>query len=148
MTDENEVIYESPSSEPDDEFWLEQGKKMVEDSIGAVRDAAKALITGLGLLKGIYLGILGFARFIPESMSLPLKSFFIVPLLFWLISVYSCLQVMMTKQLEVNLRSPDDIRQTSETVLKEKQKNLQSAFWTLALGLVVAFLLLIFRQVV
>jgi hypothetical protein len=147
MSNDGDRIYDSAPPEADDEFWLEQGKKMIEGSIEAAREAAKALMTGLGLLEAIYLGILGFAKFIPESMPLPQKSLFIIPLLLWLISTYSCLEVMMTKKLEINLHSPDNIRKTSEALLKERQKNLQSAFWTLALGLIVTILLFTFRQV-
>lgn len=143
MTDE--IIYDSAESGPDDDFWLEQGKKLVEDSITAIREAAKALMTGLGLIQGIYLGILGFADFIPKSMPLLQKSVFILPLLFWLISLYDSLQVMMTQQFNIILYSPDDIREKSQQVLLYKQKKLKGAFLTLAIGLVLAFGLLIFR---
>ncbi len=145
MADRDDIIYDSPPSEPDDEFWLEQGKKMIEESFGSVRDAAKSLITGLGLLKAIYLGILGFADFIPEAMPLAQKSLFIIPLLFWLSALYYCLRVMMTRELNINLHSPDDIRNKSEIALKEKQKSLQLAFWMLTIGLIAALILLVIR---
>jgi len=29
MSDQNDIIYDSPASAPDDAFWLEQGRKMV-----------------------------------------------------------------------------------------------------------------------
>lgn len=101
MTDEKERIYDSAPSEPDDEFWLEQGKKMASESITAVREAAKVLMTGLGLFKGIFLVILGFADYIPKTMPIMYKSLFLVPLLFLLISLYHCLKVMMTQQLDI-----------------------------------------------
>ena len=145
MPNENEKIYDSPPSEPDDDFWLEQGKKMIEGSFGAVQEATKSLMTGLGLLQSIYLGILGFADYIPKTLSLPVKTIFLLPLLFWLLALYSCLQVMMTKRLDITLFSPDDIRSNYNRVLRDKQKNLKSGFWELPIGLVVAFLLLFFR---
>ncbi len=74
MADTNDMIFDSAPSNPDDDFWLEQGKKMVQDSITAVREAAKALITGLGLMQSVYLGILGFAGFIPKSLPLTQKA--------------------------------------------------------------------------
>lgn len=147
MKDEKEKVYDSAPSEPDDEFWLEQGKKMTSESITAVREAAKVLMTGLGLLKGIFifLGILGFADYIPKTMPVMYKSLFLVPLLFLLISLYHCLKVMMTQQLDIYLRSPDDIRKKSQQVLKEKQNSLQYAFWNLAIGLVSMLILFIIR---
>lgn len=73
MADANEHIFDSAPPSPDDNFWLEQGKKMVEDTIPAVREAAKALLTGLGLIQSLYLGLLGFADFIPKTFPLMLK---------------------------------------------------------------------------
>ena len=141
MDKEKEVIYDSPPSQPDDDFWLDQGKKMLDASLGAVRDAAKSLMTGLGLLKGIYLGILGFSDFIPKSLPPLQKSLFILPLLCWLAALYYSLQVMLTQYLDLYLHSPEDIRKKSEAVLVDKQQHLQYAFKALSLGLIVAFLL-------
>ena len=145
MADEKEMIYDSAPAEPDDEFWLEQGKKMVGESITAVREAARTLMTGLGLLQGIYLGILGLADYIPATMPLEHKGLFLLPLLLWLTALYHCLQVMMTRRLDINLLSPDDIRKKSEKVLTEKQRKLQWAFWMLVTGLIAALILLVFR---
>jgi len=145
MASKKEIILDSAPSQPDDDFWLKQGRKMFEGSIDAVREAAKALMAGLELLLAVYFGILGFADFIPEEMPLVKKSLFLLPLLLWLIALYDTLRVMMTQRLDINLRSPDDVRKKSESALLEKQRNLQGAFWMLAIGLVVALLLLIFR---
>jgi hypothetical protein len=51
----------------------------------------------------------------------------------------------MTQRLEVNLHSPSDIREQSTSLLIEKQRFLVWAFWLLAIGLLAAFGLLIFR---
>ena len=144
MSETKDIVFDSAPSEPDDSFWLEQGKKMVGDSITAVREAAKSLIQGVGIIQALYIGMFGFADLIPKSAPTLAKTLFIVPLLLWLVSLYSALQVMMTQEHEIFLHSPDDIRETSEKILKEKQKNLKWAFSTLAAGLVVAFMLLVF----
>ncbi len=145
MADENDLIFDSAPSNPDDDFWLEHGKKMVGDAITAVREAAKALLTGLGLMQSIYLGILGFADFIPKTLPLTQKVWFIIPPLFWLMAIYCSLRVMMTQRLDINLHAPEDIRDKSEHVLLAKQNGLHWAFWTLTIGLVAAFALLIMR---
>jgi hypothetical protein len=145
MTEEEVKVYESGPEQPDDDFWLGHGKKMVEESLPAVRDAAKSLMTGLGLLQGIYLAILGFSDFLAKSMSREVKFLFIAPLLLWLGAVYNCLHVMMTQRLDINLSSPDDIREQSRSQLIAKQKSLRWAFGLLAAGLVVALKLIIYR---
>ncbi len=145
MKDENDQIYQSPPSKPDDEFWLEHGRKLIEGSFQAVHDAAKALMTGLGLLKGIYLGILGFSDFIPETTLFSQRILFLSPLILWLLALHFCLSVMRTQQLSIHMFSPDDIRAKSQELLKDKQFYLNCGFWTLAIGLVFVMLLFIYR---
>lgn len=145
MPEQEEKIYESPTSELDDEFWLEHGKKMLEDSLPTTRDAAKSLMTGLGLLKAFYLGILGFSDYIPKDMSMSQKSLFLAPLVIWLIALYFSIEAIIPQRLAVNLRSPDDIRDKSQSQLRAKQRSLQLAFWLLAAGLISALMLMVYR---
>lgn len=118
---------------------------MLTGSLPTVRAAANALITALGVLEGIYLGMLGFADFIPAELEFGRKALFFAPLLLWLVALYFCLEVVMTRRLEVNLHSPSDIRDQSTSLLLEKQRYLAGAFGLLGIGLVAAFGLLIFR---
>jgi hypothetical protein len=140
-----ETVYDSALSEPDDDFWLEQGRKMVADSLPTVRTAAASLTTAIGVLQGIYLGVLGFAKFVPETLPLYQKALFIIPLIFWLVALYNCIDVALTKRIDVYMHSPEDIREKSLALAAEKQRSLQWAFWLLTLGLLAAFGLLMYR---
>jgi hypothetical protein len=140
-----EIIYDSPPSEPDDDLWLAHGAKMLEDSVPGVRSAASELIKALGLLQTVYLGILGFAKFIPESMEVYNKALFVVPLVPWVIAMYYCLRVMKTEIVRINLRSPSDIRETAGALLEERQRYLEFAFVLLIAGIVFAFVMVVFR---
>ncbi len=142
---EEQEIYDSPASEPDDAFWLEQGRKMVAESLASVREAAKAFITGLQVIVAIYLGILGFAQFVPETFSIFQKIPFVLPLVCWLIALYFCISVMMTSRIDVFLDSPSDIREQSSVILEQKQRHLLKAFGFLAAGLLLVVVLLILR---
>ncbi|HEV7842060.1 MAG TPA: hypothetical protein VGO69_00110 [Pyrinomonadaceae bacterium] len=139
------IIYDSPASEPDDDLWLAHGAKMLEDSVPGVRSAASELIKALGLLQTVYLGILGFAKFIPESMEVYNKALFVVPLVPWVIAMYYCLRVMKTEIVRINLRSPSDIRETAGALLEERQRYLEFAFVLLIAGIVFAFVMVVFR---
>jgi hypothetical protein len=141
----NGEIFDSAASDPQDKVWLEHGKQMLAESLTNVRNAANGLLTALGLLEGIYLGMLGFAQFIPEESTVILQMLFFMPLLLWLASVYFCVGVLMTQKLEVNLNSPTDIREQTTRQLLKKQFLMKMAFWLLALGLLAAFGLLIAR---
>ncbi len=145
MSENNEIIYDSPTSDPEDDFWLEHGRQMVTESLSAVRSAANALIVALGIVEGFYLGVLGFSNFIPDEMVLWKKALFIFPLLFWMISIYFCVGVVMTRKIDVFLHSPNDIKEKSTKFTLEKQRQLQWGFWFLAIGLIVAFVLFVVR---
>ncbi len=143
MSKKNEIIYDSPASAPDDDFWLEQGRKMVVDSLPTMRSAATALTSALGVIQAVYLGILGFAKFVPEDWPVWRKGLFIVPLLCWLIALNCCVQVALTKKSTLYLHSPEHIQQISEQTILEKQRQLKCSYWFLVAGLMLAFLLLI-----
>jgi hypothetical protein len=138
-------IYASAPSEIDDDLWLEEGKRMVTESLALIRDAANALTKGLGMLHGLYLAILGFGK--PSMPSLPIwqQALFILPMLLWLGSLYLCLHIAMTRKLTVFLNSPSDIREKVTHMLVQKQTQLQWAFWLLAIGLLATFTLFFWR---
>lgn len=137
MPNEGERIYDSPPSDPEADFWLGQGEKMVEASLPATREAAKALMTGLGVLKGIYVAILGFGE-TAKNLSPAGMLCAALPLVAWMVALYLCLCVMMTQEYEIHLLSPDSIRKNHCQVLEAKQRNLWYAFLALAIGLVLA----------
>lgn len=141
-----EVIHQSASSEPDDDFWLEQANKLLVESLPAVRAAASSLMTGLGALQGIYLGLLGFAKFVPETAELWMKALFLAPLLCWMAGLYQCLKVAKTEELRIYRNSPEDIRQKLGELAKEKQRELELAFYWMLGGLLAAFMLVVMRM--
>jgi hypothetical protein len=142
---EPEVIYDSPPSNLDDDLWLAHGAKMLEDSVPAIRTAATELIKALGMLMTAYLAILGFAKFIPESMEAYNKALFVVPIVPWVFAIYYGLRVLKTDLHSINLNSPSDIKEKAAALLETKQRHLDTAFALLIAGIVVAFALIVFR---
>jgi hypothetical protein len=53
MSENNEKIFDSPASDPEDEFWLAHGKQIIIESLPAVRSAANSVITALGFIQAI-----------------------------------------------------------------------------------------------
>jgi len=141
-----EVIYQSGRAEPDDDFWLEQANKLIVESLPAVRAAAASLMTGLGALQGIYLGMLGFAKFVPETAELWMKAMFLAPLLCWMLGLYQCLKVAKTEELRIYRHAPADIRREFGELAKEKQRELDLAFYWMLGGLLAAFVLVALRM--
>ena len=144
MEDKQEKVYDSGTSDPNGDFWLEKGKEMVTGSFDTVHESAKAITTGIGLLQGIYVAILGFAGNISKTFTGVYKGIFLIPFLFWMLSLYASLQVVLARKKEINLNSPDDIRNKYEELITNKHKNIMFSYWYLTIGLAVAILLLLF----
>jgi len=103
------------------------------------------VMTALAAMQSVWLGILGFAKIIPEDWVVWKKAVFVLPFVFWMPAFYCCVQVMLTKLLEINLHSPSDICAQTTQLLREKQAQLQRAVVCLFCGITVAFMLLLIR---
>jgi len=134
-----EKIYRSAPPEPDDDFWLQEGKRMVTESLASVRHAANSLTASLGILQSFYLGIFSFGK--PARGCWWEKAFFAAPMILWLLALYFCLAIVMTKKFPVFTHSPSDIRDKTLQLVAQKQTQLQWAFALLAAGLLIAFAL-------
>ena len=145
MSENNEKIFHSPVSDPDDDFWLAHGKQIIIESLPAVRSAANSVITALGFIQAIYLGMLGFGEFIPKEIPWNVKALFFIPLLLWLVSLYFCISVVMTGKMEIVLYSPEDIKDQSLNFTRKKQRALRWGFIFMATGLLGAFVLFVLR---
>lgn len=146
QTKKVDVIYQSAPSEPDDDFWLEQANKLIVESLPAVRAAATSMMTGLGALQGIYIGMLGFVKFIPDTAELWMKVLFIAPLLCWMAGLHQCLKVAKSEELSFYRNSPEDIRQKIGDLSKEKQQELDVAYYWMVVGLIGVFVLIAVRS--
>jgi hypothetical protein len=69
----------------------------------------------------------------------------VVPIVPWVIATYYCLRVMKTEIVKINLRAPGDIREKASALLEEKQRHLEMAFVFLIAGIVLAFVMVVFR---
>lgn len=144
MPDEIIDLGDSPPTPPDADLWLEYGRKLVNDAPASLRGAATSLMTGLGALQGIHLGILGFTK-LAENIDKTMKLLLIVPLVVWMMALYHCLKVLMTNVSEVHLNSPSDLREDYARMIAEKQHLLTVAFWLMLGGLIVAIALVVFH---
>jgi hypothetical protein len=145
MSDEIIDLGESAPTPPDADFWLEYGRKMVTESATTLRSAATALMTGLGALQGIYLGILGFAKFIPDDTNVGMKLVYVSPLLFWMVALYLCLRVMMTEVIKENLHVWRELEKHHTKWVEKKQLLLELAFWWSCCGMLGAIGLVVLR---
>ena len=136
-------IYTSAPVEPDDDFWLQEGKRMMTESLASVRQAANSLTASLGILQSFYLGIFSVGK--PVRACWWEKAFFVAPMILWLLALYLCIAIVMTKKFPLFTNSPGDIRDKTMQLVAQKQNQLQWAFGLLAAGLLAAFVLFYWR---
>jgi hypothetical protein len=150
VPENDEMIFDSSRDDPEHLFWLEQGRKMLTDSVSlsTVRSSATSMMTGLGAMQAIYIGVLGFADFIPKEMQLHTKWFFAAPPILWMMALYLCLKVLKTEGMEVRLKAPNEIRDRLQELVRDKQHDLDIAFWLFLAGLLSAVLLLVWRRLI
>ena len=139
-------VYDSPPSLPDDTFWLDQGREMVKSSIPALTEASKTMLAGLNILQGIYAGIIGFTKYIPEDLDIALKSLFFIPFIFWVIALFFYLNVSFTKKYTFYLLSPEDTKEKYISMCKDKQRSLTIGYWLQGAGIIAFFTLFIIRN--
>lgn len=143
MAKNKEIIFESALPELGDDFWLEQGKNLFENTVNSLNEAAKLFITGIGLMKGIYLGILGFSDVVANAVTQQNKFILIVPFLCWILSLFYALRVIVLQREKMFIFSPEDIREKYFVLVKSKRFNLKLSFYTFVVGLFSAFIFLI-----
>ncbi len=140
MNEEQPIAGKSLSE--DDQFWLEQGRELVKNSIGSIEGAAKQLITLLTAMKGIYLAAIAFSEFTKN-----LKGAFawqhivlIAPLVCWLIALRTALDVYRSREYGLRLNEPETIRAALADIAAYKQKKLNITYWWIALGFLTAMI--------
>lgn len=127
---------------PLDEFWLATTREAAKESIKALEEAAKQLISLTTLSQGIYFAAVSFGEVKKtlDHMAGPgrwaLGLLLLLPLLFWIASLAMATFVFHPEVYRTNLESPDLARATYQEVVAHKHQQLNRAHLTLMVGFV------------
>jgi len=142
MTDVNDQeITRSGSLTKLDRFWLETAQGAAKDSLDALEEAAKQLISVTCLLQATYFAAIYLSNLkenlVAENASgWLLVLLFVLPVILWLASLSLAVRVFKPVTYKTNLSSPDLARQMYGEMVTYKQKQLQRAHLFLVLGLI------------
>jgi len=105
-----EVTAAQPSAM--DRFWLDTARSAAKESIAALEEAAKQLITIASLTQGIYFAAISFSDLKKVLLVQDLQGWFLVllfasPIILWLISLAYAMRVFSPETYKTNLQSPD-----------------------------------------
>ena len=142
----NDEPVDVPGAEPSamDRFWLETARGAAKESIPALEEAARQLISITSLTQGIYFAAISFsdlkaALAVKDLQGLLLVLLFASPIVLWLISLAFAVRVFAPKTYKTNLQSPDLAREMLQKMAAYKHRQLRLAHAALLLG----FLLLV-----
>lgn len=137
-----------------DTFWPELAREMTKESIKALEEAAKQMITIASLSQTVYFAAISFSDLkkalgqIAPGAQFGLVALLALPLLFWVVSLACAIRVFTPETYQTNLQSAEATRGTFLRIVAAKQRHLAHAHHALVLGFVplvvniVAYLLL------
>jgi len=124
------------------EFWLETARGMVKQSIASIEEAAKQVIAIASLSQAIYFAAISLNLLRPALAQFTLAgraalAFALVsPLVCWVVALYFAIRVFKPETYHTNLDSPEEAEKLHRRVVSYKHRQLQAAYWFLALGFV------------
>ncbi|HOO53519.1 MAG TPA: hypothetical protein PLM24_08660 [Methanothrix sp.] len=124
-----------------DRFWLETARSAAKESVGALEEAAKQLISVTSLIQAIYFAAISFSD-LKESLVVEgandwlLVLLFVLPIVLWLTSLRFAVRVFKPETYKTNLSSPDLARSMYEEMVAYKHRQLRRAHLFLVLGFV------------
>jgi hypothetical protein len=146
-----EDIPEIQAAQPSamDRFWLETARSISKESIKALEEAAKQLISITSLTQGIYFAAISFsdlkkALVVNDWQGWLLLILFASPIVLWLVSLAFAVRVFAPETYKTNLQSPDLAKEMLQEMVAYKHKQLKLAHKALLVG----FVLLIINIIV
>lgn len=132
---------------PDDEVgWIQKIKTLQGESISSIEEVAKQMIGLDGIISGIYFGAMAFSKFGNKIMPYQEKIIFLLPVIFWFLSLLASVMVITPKQYQLNPYSPENAQKIYERIIFFKRLYLSLSLWmfvfSIASILVVLFIYL------
>jgi hypothetical protein len=142
-TDPEEIVeVQGEALTPLDGFWLETARGAARESVAALEEAAKQLITVTTLAQTIYFAAVSFGDVKAAVTTLTWSQKWlaaialVVPLVCWLASLAFAVMVFKPETYRTSLDSPDLARQVYERIVVYKHRQLARAHRLLAAGFV------------
>ena len=106
------------------EFWLENARSLLKDSIKSIEDTAKQIIAVSGILEGIYFHAIAYSE-IRSCINLGAGILYLLPLALWLIAIYFAIKVFSPRVYETNIGSDTESKETFMQMVCYKHKKLR-----------------------
>ncbi len=122
-----------PNLEETRAFWRETGRELVRNSIQAIDETARQIITVAGILEGLYFHAISFSD-IRGAVSGGRLWVYLLPLVIILVSLVAAFGVFFPERFRINLLSSTGSQAAYETILHSKLLAMRIAAISLVLG--------------
>lgn len=132
---DNEPIVSPVEPNP---FWKMNAQKIIGESISTTEDVAKQLITITSLLEGIYFHAIAISD-IKLHLSYITSAIYLMPILFWLLSLIFAILALSPKVFMININSSRDSKEKFEDIASRKFYMLTISEYFLVISFVALF---------
>jgi hypothetical protein len=112
-------------------FWRETTRDLLRESVGSLEETAKQMIGVIALLEGLYFHAVTYANLHLDTTKIVI---YLLPLVFWLISLLFSLVVFFPRAYLTNTNSWREGKTTFERLVLFKHRALMVAGIFLVLG--------------
>lgn len=120
------------------EFWKETGRQMVRNSIAAIDEVGKQIITVDGVLIGLYFNAIAFGDLRKTPLPGVTVLIYLLPVIFMFLSLLAALLIFYPDRFKVDLRSSEAIKVLHKGTVSSKLLLLRAA----SVSLLIAVLLI------
>jgi len=120
------------------DFWRENGRDIVKQSIESLDQAAKQILTVAGILEGLYFNAIAFSD-LRGQVDGWLLGVYVAPIILLLITIFASLTVFLPETYRINMANWRDCKAKFESISKSKLFAVRSA----SVGLVLSILSLL-----
>lgn len=121
-----------------DRFWLDTIREAAKESVRSLEETAKQLIAVASFSQTVYFAAISFSDLKKAqgqmSHQWPLVIALVVPLLFWVISLWFAIRVFNPEAYETDMESPEEAREAYQRIVAYKRSQLRLAHYALLVG--------------
>lgn len=119
-------------------FWKENAKNLVSGSIATIEEVAKQLIALNSAIATVYFTAITFSD-LKSELSLLAGLIYLVPVLFWILSLIFSVLTLSPKNYAININSSTDSKERYNEIVSQKHLMLKWSEFFLILSFVALF---------
>jgi hypothetical protein len=136
MDSADEKPSDGPILEENRNFWRENARTVLTESIKSIEETARQIIVANGILEGLYFHAVTFSNIRGNQITFGILLIYLMPLVLWLISISTAMLVFFPRIYVTNLNSWRDSKDSFENIVAYKHMMLKTSAVFLVTGII------------